>query len=495
MALPGITVTTEERGLGLTRGAARAYVALGTATKGPGLELIGINDPAELTETFGTSGPLVESVAYTLATAGGPVYCVRISATNYGAIGTFLREGSGPSTGVATTGTPIDDYDVVVKIEKGGARGESTFRLSLDGGDNFSGLYATAASVTAFAAETGLTFTFAAQTYAAGDTYSATAAGPTYSPVDLGEALDVVRTSSQAFEFIHVIGTTGGDDAAEAVDNLATLAAAIEVKLAQMYQAGRYKWALLEAPLVDAADLDDPSMASFAGSRTAIAAGEAEVTSPLTLRSNRRHAGMVVAAKVAKTPVHQSIGWVGSGSLEGVSKIYHDEFKTPGLDDLRFITLRTLGEDPGFYITQGRTFASPGSDFSLLQYRRVMDLATTVARRALVPYINADLRIEGATGFIDKREAAAIERFVGGQLDAALVAAGHASRVSVTINRTANLLSSRTLPVRVGVVPRGLVEFIDLNISLVNPLLAQVAALWRPIRLSTKRPTRINRPR
>jgi hypothetical protein len=482
MALPGITVTTEERGLGLTQGAARAYAAVGTASTGPLGEVVGINDPGALTTTFGSTGPLVEDIAYTLATAGGPVYGVRVAASNVGAVGTVVHDGTGPSTGVATTGTPLDDLDLVVKITKGGAVGTSTFRLSLDGGDNYSSDYATAATVSAFAAETGLTLTFAAGTYVVDDTYALAASGPTYSPTDLSAALDALRTSNVAFEFIHVLGTVGGVSDAAKVTNLAALAAAVDVKLAQMYAAGRYKWALLEAPDVADSALGASGVTSFASSRIAIAAGYAEVTSPLTLRSNRRHAGMVVAAKAAKTPVHQSIGWVGSGSLQGVSRLYRDEFKTPGLDDLRFITLRTLGEDPGFYVTQGRTFAATGSDFSLLQYRRVIDLATTVARRALVPYINADLRIESDTGFIDKREAAAIERFVGGQLDAAVVASGHGSSASVQINRTTNLLSSQTLPVRVRVVPRGVVQFIELSIGMLNPLLAQVAALWRPIR-------------
>jgi hypothetical protein len=493
MALPGITVTTEANGLGITRGAARAYAAIGTASMGPLGEVVGINDPTVLTATFGASGPLVEDVAFTLATAGGPVYCVRIAASNVGSVGTVVHEGTGPGTGVATTGTPLDTLDVVVKITKGGAVGTSTFRLSLDGGDNFSTDYATAATVTAFAAETGLTLTFAAGTYVEDDTYALTAAGPTYSPTDLAAALDTLRTSSQAFEFIHIIGTTGGVSDAAKVTNMVALASAIEVKLAQMYAAGRYKWALIEAPVVSDAALDVPAVASLIADRTAIAVHEVEATSALTLRSNRRHLGMVAAAKIAKTPVHKSIGHVGSGSLEGVTKLYRDEFKTPGLDDLRFITARTLGEDPGFYLTQGRTFAAPDSDFSLLQYRRVMDLATTVARRALLPYINADLRIEGASGFIDKREAAAIERFVAAQLDAALVSPGHASSASVHINRTTNLLSSQTLPVRVRVVPRGVVQFIDLNIGMVNPLASQAAALWRTIRGPTRRPTATSR--
>ncbi|MBM6707111.1 hypothetical protein H6A68_08715, partial [Bifidobacterium pullorum subsp. saeculare] len=86
---------------------------------------------------------------------------------------------------LATTGTPRDAYSVIGKIILGGAVATATFQISFDGGVTYSQTYATAATVAAFAASTGLTLTFAAGTYVAGDTYTFATVAPTYSSADL----------------------------------------------------------------------------------------------------------------------------------------------------------------------------------------------------------------------------------------------------------------------------------------------------------------------
>src|SRR5574340_210135 len=96
----------------------------------------------------------------------------------------------------------------------------------------------------------------------------------------------------------------------------------------------------------------------------------------------------------------------------GVKDLYRDERATPGLDDARITTLTTLLGIAGSYVTQGLTLAPQGSDFALIQNRRVLDKANRYFRIALARYQNESIRVNGKTGRILEREAAQIERFI-----------------------------------------------------------------------------------
>ena len=134
-------------------------------------------------------------------------------------------------------------------------------------------------------------------------------------------------------------------------------------------------------------------------------------------------------------------------------------------------TLRTIIGQQGFWVTAGRLIAPAGSDFQHVQFRRVMDRACSTARDALVKYLNDSLRLDPVTGLIRESEARSIEADVGGKLNDALVANGHASAVSIHIDRTANISSTQTMPVTIRVLPLGYARFITVDIGFKNPAL------------------------
>jgi hypothetical protein len=166
---------------------------------------------------------------------------------------------------------------------------------------------------------------------------------------------------------------------------------------------------------------------------------------------------------------------VGRGALPGVSSLYRDEFKTQALDEARFCTLRTHIGIQGFYITNGRIMTASGSDFTFIQFRRVMDVACRTTRQALLPYLNASLRVDPITGKINEKDAQQIEAKVNAALTAVLVATGQASGSSIVIDRDANIISTQTLLVTVRVVPLGYAKFINVTIGFENPALAAAA--------------------
>jgi len=164
-----------------------------------------------------------------------------------------------------------------------------------------------------------------------------------------------------------------------------------------------------------------------------------------------------------------------SGPVQGVVSLYRDEFKTPGLDEQFFITMRTIIGRNGFYFTRGRIKAPAGSDFQFIENRRVMDRACRIARNAALRYLNDSVRVDSA-GNIYEPDARAIEAFVEGQLLAGLVSPGHASEVQVSLKRDSNVLSTRSTTLTVRVRPLGYLEYLEVDIGFSNPALEVATA-------------------
>ena len=472
MALPNVNVSLQDFALGLIESADHAQAIVGTAASGTNNAVVAISDLNTLRSTFG-SGPLVEAAAHALIVAGGPVYCVKVAASNAGTNGTITRTGSGVDPGAGVSGTPLDDYDVVVKIITGGARGTATFKISFDGGDTYSEEYVTAASLSTWAAETGLTLTFAVGTYVANDLYSWTATGPKFSSSDLATALDNLNASAYSFEWVHVCGTVTGADDATKVTNFVALATAVDTKLTAWATGYRYAFAVLQVPNVADAALNVSGVTSFASSRQMWVAGDVEMVSAVTGRQLRRNASLPVTARLAAIDLQRSPACPEDGTLPGVVRLYRDERVTEALDTLRITTLRTFDNAfAGFYVTNGRMMAAAGSDYTFVQNRRVMDRAASVARQSLIPYVNKDFRVDAETGYIDEREALAIEARVARSLESDLISPARATAVQVQVKRDDNIISTQTLNVRVRVIPKSYARFITLDLGFENPALA-----------------------
>jgi hypothetical protein len=476
MPLPGVNVALQDFALGLVEPADHNQAIVGTAASGTNNQVVAISDLGTLKSTFG-SGPLVEAAAHALVVAGGPVYCVKVAGSTAGSNTAVTRTGTGPDPGVTVSGTPLDDYEVKVKIVAGGAVGTATFQISFDGGDNYSEVYVSAASVSTWATETGLTLAFTAGTYIAGDIYSFTSTGPKFTSADLDTALDNLHASAYDFEFVQIAGqVSGANDAAKVTAHVA-LAAAITTKLTAWQTAYRYAFAVLQVPTVADAALNVSGVTTFADARQMWVAGDVEMISAVTSRKIRRNAALAVAARLAKVDLQRSPAVPEDGTLPGIESLYRDERITEALDALRITTLRTFDSAfAGFYVSNGRMMAPAGSDYSFVQARRVMDRAAKVARQALIPYVNKDFVVNKTTGRIDEKEALTIEARVGRILQGDLVAPGRASAAEVQVNRTDNILSTQTLNVRVRVIPKSYARFINLDIGFENPALAAASA-------------------
>ncbi len=384
--------------------------------------------------------------------------------------GTVTFTGSGQNGCTISAVSPVDGYNVIVTCTTAGALGAAQFVYSLDNGNTVSGALLVPASGKYVIPDTGILLTFA-NALVLGDAWSCTITGASYSTTDLTSAMNAALADSRTWGFVHVVGP------ASSVANAATVATTLDGLLTTAMNAYRFARGMIEIPVDTDANIINAFVATTS-LRVAAVAGFVYVTSPLSGRQWLNPAAHVAAARAsaATANISDDLGKVANGAVPSCGLTaantalakQRDEAATPGLDATRFTTLRTLIGRPGTYITKGRTLATPGSDYSLWQNGRVMDTACSIVRNVLLNYLNSSVRVN-SDGTINEKDAQAIEAQTFSALAAGLVNPGDASSASVVVNRSANILSSQTLPVSVRIVPLGYASTISVDIGFQNP--------------------------
>ncbi len=477
MTLPAVNITELDGALGiLPASAGRLLAFVGPAISGP------LNTPAtfarvsDLVSTFG-GGPAVEAAAHYIDVRGKPVVFVRTGNTVAGTADAIALVATGTSVITVHTGaTPNDDYEISFLVVKGGTIGSAgiTYQLSYDGGRTYGPetQLGTANTLTIPGAG-GVELDFAAGTLVAGDHASVRTHAPNWNTTELGAALDALTATAIAWEQAVIVGPID----ASAFD-------VIDPKFTAMFTAGKYRSWLGSARMPNAAESEATYLASLTtalGGKTsthgALCAGAAKVVSGVNSRIYRRPVLFPVAAASGAVSEEINIASPNLGSLPGVSirdvngnVDEHDEAVNPGLDDARFITLRTW-DDQGVYVTQPRLFSPSNSDFQMIPDRRVMNLALGALRTYFIRRLNSPIQVDAATGTILPTEASEIELGARAAMRAVLMATPKASAVNFVLSRVDNLLSTKTLTGNATVTPLAYPNEINLGVGFVNPAL------------------------
>jgi hypothetical protein len=431
-----------------------------------------------------TSGPLCEAAADLLAEPNRDAQELLVAPIYPSVSGTVtVPVLVGTSPAVTTTGTPKDDYQIKVVVTTGGARGTAVFKYSLDGGDSYSALTTTAATVEMFdgANTSGVTLAMASGTYVAGDYWTATCEAPSYSTSDVNNTLDALKRDGRGFRFVHVVGSPSGASDAAKVTALQSLVAAVQTRLETMEGAAQYTRAILDGP--DVSDSAIGSMSATTAKRCAYGHGRIELDSVLTAKRHRRPLAWAAATRLARIGVGVSCASLdanecgGSAALPArVRSISRDERVTGSIggegDLARAICSRTWNGLGGFYLSFPNTLAAIGSDYSKLQHGFLADLLATICYAEIVKLAQSKVRISKTTGYIDEAFAIAIESKVEAIARTALVSEGHCVDVSVKVSRTDNLLSGSTWNWTANLTPFGYPVSIAVSVGLKNPALS-----------------------
>jgi hypothetical protein len=482
MTQPKVTITELDGALGvLPPTAGRLFAIVGPSSSGVVAVPATFARIKDVQATFG-SGPLVEAAAHYIERYGRPVVLVKTTASVSAAVSAVADNGAtGTSVVTASVATPVDDYDLVLKIVNGGTRGTAgiTYKMSLDGGVTYSAVTALGtATSAAFPDSAGVTFAFAAGTLVAGDYYTARATAALWSTSDLQAALDALGVTAASWEIVQVVGK---------ID--ASAFAIIEPKIEGLKAAGKYHAWIGNTRIPAVAESEATylsSLASALGSSTSkngsLYAGSCRLTSSVSGRRYLRPVSFATAAREASVSEEIDIADVNLGALDGVTirdlngnPEQHDESVNPGLDDARFAVLRTVDGYPGIYVNRPRLFSNDTSDFQIMPHRRVLNLVHDALRVYFIRRLNKPIIVSKTTGFILESEALEIETGAIAIMTSVALAKPKASAVEFALSRSDNLLSTKTITGQARVVPLAYPEFINLDVGFKNPALQIVA--------------------
>lgn len=465
-------VTIADGGLGIVgAGLDGTCAIIGTASSGTNVELnsYGGSETSDIVTEY-TAGPLCDQgIKHLLNSGGKTTTLIKSAGSTAGSSSAVSQTGAGPLP--TLTGTPIDDYDVLLVIVAGGTVGTATFQYSLDGGDTYSDTIATAAT---YALPSGVTVNFTAGTYVAAEVYSWTDTAPINTTTNIGAALDALIVSATDVEMVHVLGS-----AASAAD-VATMASTLSTKLASAWAAHKYFFIVFEGAETTVAN-HSTAFAAYADKGVVGCGGFCELVNARTAEVEKKSSARVIVPRLARNPI-SIVPWrdAADANLDPFSDVvslttsahtealgYHDEEASPGYTAARFNSLRTVTGAEGIYAAGGVTMANSTSDFQWLPYLRIVLKAARTWYQFAISQLGRRIPTKNG-GTIDERFARAIERLGEARIDAALGSDILESRVIVS--RSDVITSTQTLNAQVRVRVGGYLLTFNSEIGLASEL-------------------------
>lgn len=207
----------------------------------------------------------------------------------------------------------------------------------------------------------------------------------------------------------------------------------------------------------------------------------------------RRPLAFAYAARQASIPTQVHAGKVGQPNGGALSQIivnatsdasdgfvYHNEAANPGFDYYapggsgRITAARLRARKPGWYISNPLTLAPAGSDFSLMPFALVMDVACSIAHDALEQFVNADLGTK-SNGTLADVDAARVRQAVEDAIDANMTNVSMISGRSVQVDQTQIITQTKKLIVTITIQGRAYVLEVDVTLGFANSLAAAAA--------------------
>lgn len=473
MSIPEAKLTIKDGALGLSpQNPDNTLAIVGTSSAGTVGQVGSYGDQQTVKDTFGT-GPLVEAACHVLTVAGGPVVLCKATSSAAGAAGSVTKVGTGSSVLTTTSSAPLDAYQVQALIVQGGtnpAANTATFKYSLDGGRNYSPETALPSSGIYAIAGAGVTLNFSAASLVAGDLYSFATTGPTYDNTALAAALDALLADLSEWFAVWAVGVPADSS------TMAAFYGTLDSKLLTAEAAYRFARGYLNSFDDSDANLKTAIQALAVSKHVGIVAGFHELTSVVSSAQFKREQAYSYLARLASVGPEIDPGETDTlGPMPLVVSLDRDERKTPNLDQYGYTTLRSHLGLAGYYVTSGRLNAGPTSDFQLIQYGRVMDIAARSVRAAQLKYLNKSFRVK-SNGTVFEADARSAEQILTQALKEVTVTRGRASDASVTVDRTINMLSTQTFKVKYRVLPLAYAKFIEGEIAFTNVKVASLQA-------------------
>jgi hypothetical protein len=469
--LPGVRTTIRDGALGVAGASATGvFAAVGVAANfGQGIMTFA---EAEAAGSALGDGPLRDVIVSALSIAKTTVYAVALEGSVAGTVSAVVAGADNEGTGAITvSGRPRNEYDVKVEIVGGGGLNTATFRVTVDGA---AGKVVTtpqdAEDTGAYEiVGTGLTLHFACgggQAFAAGDAFAFSATAPQATNGEVLEAIDQILQAKLAVEWIAIAGVSA-----------APLWAALAAKAESAAETYQYLFFIAQARYKAENETLDQYVAALAGAergtvastRLQVCAGwieEADANGQVDAR------GLIGAycGKLAQRNVHQGPDAVRYGGISAATALKPDGLNDGHIEALKnagYVTARRIIGLNGIYITSGQMMSEAGSDYDLVERRRTMDKACRQVRAAQLFFVNDAVKV-GKDGSPE-----GIQMLVAqsqNPLDA-MKTNGEISDGTIVVPDGQNILSTKTLVMKIRVTPLGKLSYIENEIAYSNPAL------------------------
>ncbi|MDR0761112.1 MAG: DUF2586 domain-containing protein [Treponema sp.] len=465
--LPGIKNDILDFAMGVQGAQADGrFAAIGVAARF-GQGILTLNDPEQVEAAIG-DGPLRDLLVSALSISKTTVSVIALEGTLPGSVTAVTPGGANAGQGTITVaGAPRNEYTIGIEILSGGGLNEATFRLTVDA---LPGKQLTVPDDTAQyeIPGTGLTLTFipGAGGFAEGDTFSFSATAPSATNGEVLAAVDEILRAKIAIEFIAIAGNSASP-----------LWAALATKAIGASEIYQYLFFVCQGRYLNPGETPDQWANALAGvergstasTRLQVCAGwieEADAAGQVDVRGMIGvYCGHLAARKVQDGPDAVKFGGISAAIAlkpDGINDGHIENLKNAG-----YVTMRKYVGLKGIYITSGQMMSEEGSDYDLVERRRVMDKACRNLYIAQLPAINDTVFIgkdgspEGLEMFIARSENPLNLMKTNREI----------SDGYVIIPPGQNILSDKKLRTKVRIVPLGKMSYIENEIAYRNPAL------------------------
>jgi hypothetical protein len=403
----------------------------------------GATKPTQALATYGY-GMLTSLFAALQPQVNKQAVLLRVIPSTAGSYGTIVYTGTGTLGGGGfITGdmsvTPLDDFQglapgVAISFLTSGTTGTTgiQYQYSIDARDILDPAkvwsapqqLGTALSITI--PNTGVKFdlttnkTVIGGLVGVGDYFTCPCTGPRLSATDVNTAVGILLAANLPFECIVVAGH----------DVTSTSLTDVDTALTAYQSRGRYRmfsmganpkqgaaWDGVETEAAYLARMTTLSSA-LASINGCVAVDAAFMTDPqygvdLVRSANWPFVIQLMSIGITTDAAEADLGPLPNGIRlydENNNPVFHDEDATPGLDDQRFVTLRSWSNLIGAFITNPKAISNPGSQYVFAQYIRTMNVACTAGYGALVLLMSRGVNTDLQTGLIREDSARSIEQ-------------------------------------------------------------------------------------
>ncbi|MDR3019890.1 MAG: DUF2586 domain-containing protein [Treponema sp.] len=467
MALPGIKNEILDGAMGVQGAQADGrFAAIGVAEK-HGQGILTFNDPDQVEKAIG-DGPLRDLLVSALSISRTAVSVIALEGTMPGAVSEVTPGTDNKGVGtISVSGSPRNEYKISISIEASGGLNEAAFRITID---NLPGKMITVPDGDGKYEIPGsgltLEFNLGAGGFVEGDIYSFSTTAPGATNGEVLAAIDKMLEAKLSIEFIAIAGISASPLWAA----LATKA----IGAAEMYQ---YLFFVAQARYMGSKETLDAWINALCGiergsvgsTRLQVCAGwieEADANGQLDTRGLiGTYCGTLAARKVQDGPDAVKFGGIAAATElkpDGINDGHIENLKNAG-----YVTARKYVGRKGIYITSGQMMSEEGSDFDLVERRRVMDKACRNLYVAQLPAVNDTVSIgkdgspEGIEMFVAKSQAPLEIMKTNREI----------SDGYVIVPPGQNILADKKLRTKVRIAPLGKMSFIENEIAYMNPAL------------------------